>query len=164
MKPLSSQAGFSLIDMIMGLSIIAVAVVGIMIAQRNYIQMSSQVEIGIRAVSLANSAMSIVRMHRYDESRTAPWGASLGYDSGESTLSDCDDIDDYTGATWDFTSDGFTGFTVSSRVFNVNVTTSWLDSVGPGTNYKRIIISVDHDVLDDPVVISSIYTGVVEAE
>jgi Tfp pilus assembly protein PilV len=155
-----SSAGFSIIDIIMGLSIVAVAVVGIMLAQRNYIQSTSQVEVGLRAVSLANSVMSTIRMHRYDENSAEPWSATLGTDVGESSASLYDDIDDYNGVSWDFSSDGFSGFTISSSVFNVNLSSSWLTSVGVRTNFKRIVVSVDHGVLDSPVVVSSIYAGI----
>jgi len=155
-----AKQGFSIPDMIMGLSIIAVAVVGMMFAQRNYVQMSNRVELGLRAVTLANSVMNTIRMHRFDESLHKTWSTSLGADGGESTAADYDDIDDYAGTSWDFSSDGFTGFTITSRVFNVHLGTSWVDSVGPGTDYKRIIVSVNHAVLDGPVVVSSLYAGI----
>jgi hypothetical protein len=131
-----------------------------MIAQRNYIQQSNRVEFGMRALSVANSVMSTIRMHRFDENRHKTWSSSLGADTGESTAADYDDIDDYAGSSWDFSSDGFSGFTIYSRVFNVNLSSSWVDSVGPGTDYKRIIVSVNHAVLDAPVVVSSLYAGI----
>ena len=154
-----NRNGFSIVDMIMGLSIIAVAIVGIMTAQRNYIQMTNRVEVGLRSVSLANSVMNTIRMHRFDENTTEPWSVTLGPEGGE-TSANYDDIDDYAGTSWDFSSDGFSGFTITSRVFCVNLATSWLDSVGTGFNYKRIIVSVDHGVLENPVVMSSIYAGI----
>ena len=49
------QAGFSIIDMVMGLSMIAIAILAIQTAQSNYVTQSTQVEIGLRAVSLGNS-------------------------------------------------------------------------------------------------------------
>ena len=154
-----SQSEFSLIDMIMGLSIIAVAIVGIQLAQRNYVEMSTQVETNLRAVTLGNSVMNTIRMHRFDENTSSPWVATLGAD-GESSMSDYDDIDDYAGASWDFSSDGFAGYTVSTRVFCINLDTSWLDSVAVGQDYKRIIVSVNHPAMDVPAIMTSIFAGI----
>ena len=161
MKHRNSQNGFSIIDMVMGLGIIAVAIIGIMSAQKNYIQMSSEVEVTLRGISLGNSVMNIIRMHRFDENASPPWVAILGTEAGESTSADYDDIDDYAGASWDFSGDGFAGYTIQTRVFNVNLASSWLDSVGPRTNYKRIIVSVNNSSLEEPIIFSSIYTGIV---
>ncbi len=155
-----SQSGFSIIDMIMGLSIIAIAIFAIQVAQNNYVQMSSRVEVGLRAVSLGNSVMNVIRMHRYDENLSSPWSTSYGTDTGETTSADYDDIDDYAGASWDFSSDGFLGFTVTTRVHCVALATSWTDSVGPGASFKRIIVSVDHDGLESPMVFSSLMAGI----
>ena len=159
MKHRNSQDGFSIIDMVIGLSIIAIAIVGIMSAQRNYIQMTSEVEVGMRAISLGNAVMNTIRMHSFDENSTAPWSTTLGEDAGESVLDDYDDIDDYAAATWDF-SYWFPGYTVQTRVFNIDLSSSWLDSVDYATDYKRIIVSVDNSVLENPIVFSSIYAGI----
>jgi len=161
MKPLrQSQSGFSIIDMIIGLSIIAVAILAIQVAQGNYVNSSTRIETGLRAVSLGNSVMNIIRMHRYDENTSAPWSTSYGTDAGESTSADYDDIDDYAAASWDFSGDGFSGYTVTTRVFCVALGSSWVDSVGPGTSFKRIIVSINHDAMDSPMIFSSIMAGI----
>ncbi len=160
MKRLNSQSGFSIMDMIMGLSIIAVAIVGIQIAQNNYVNMSSRVEVGLRAISLANSVMNVIRMHDFDENSAAPWSLTLGTDTGESSSTLYDDIDDYSGATWDFSGDGFPGFSITTTVHNIDINSSWLSSVGSRTNFKRIIVQIDHPSLASPVVFSSIMVGI----
>ena len=156
----SSQSGFSIMDMIIGLSIVSIAIVGILLAQRNYINSAAQVEVGIRAVTLGNYVMQTIRMHRFDENNATPWSTGYGTDTGESTMADYDDIDDYANATWDFSSDGYSGYTVQTRVFCVDLSSSWLDSVGPGTNYKRIIVGVNNSALEGPVLFSSLYAGI----
>jgi len=155
-----SQSGFSLIDMIMGLSIIAVAIVGVQLAQRNYVEMSTQVETNLRAVTLGNSVMNTIRMHRFDENATAPWDSTLGKNTGETVLSDFDDIDDYDGAIWDFSADGYAGFAVTTSVFSVDLASSWMDNTGEFTSFKRIIVSINHDAMDVPLVFSSIMSGI----
>jgi hypothetical protein len=149
-----------MIDMIMGLSVIAVAIVGIQLAQRNYVSTSDQVEVNLRAISLGNSVMNIIRMHRFDENATAPWDSTLGTDTGETSLILYDDIDDYNGATWDFSGDGYPGYTVTSSIFSVDLNTSWVDDAGAFTSFKRIIVSIDHPAMDSPVVFSSIMAGI----
>ena len=139
MKRSNFQSGFSIIDMIIGLSIISIAIVAVMTIQQNYVQMSTKVEVGMRAISLGNSVMSTIRMHRFDENSNAPWSSTLGPDTGENAISDYDDIDDHAGAAWDW-SYWFPGYSVSSRVFSINLASSWVDSVGAPTNFKRIIV------------------------
>ena len=156
----SSQSGFSIMDMIIGLSIVSIAIVGILLAQRNYINSAAKVEVGIRAVTLGNYVMQTIRMHRFDENPTPSWSTSYGPDTGESTMASYDDIDDYAAASWDFSSDGYAGYSVSTRVFCVDLSSSWLDSVGPGTNYKRIIVGVSNPALEGPVIFSSLYAGI----
>ena len=151
-------------DMIIGLSIVSIAIVGVLLAQGNYTRSAAQTEVGIRAVSLGNYVMHTIRMHRYDEKTNVPWSTTLGADTGESTSAAYDDIDDYAGASWDFSGEGYAGFTVQTRIFAVDLTTNWMDSVTAGTNYKRIIVSVKHDALDNPVVFSSLYAGIVPFE
>jgi len=160
MKRHNSQSGFSLIDLIIGMSIISVALVGIMSVQSNYVNMSNKVEVGLRAVALGNSVMSTIRMHRFDENSNAPWSSTLGTDTGEISSDDYDDIDDYASAAWDF-SYWYPGYTVSSRVFSINLATSWVDSVGAPNNFKRIIVAVNHEVLDNPIVFSSLMAGII---
>ncbi len=160
MKRPDPQSGFSIVDMIIGLSIVAIAIVGIMLAQQNYVRMTSQVEASLRAIALGNSVMQTIRMHRFDEETKPPWSISYGTDTGESGMSNYDDIDDYAGATWDHSSYGYAGYSVNTRVFCIDLESSWVDSVGPGKNYKRIIVSVSNSTLDEPIVLSSIYAGV----
>lgn len=161
MKHPNSQFGFSIMDMIIGLSIVAVAIVGILGVQENYVNKSSQIELSLRAISLGNSVMNTIRMHAYDENYNSPWSTTIGAntDAGESALADYDDIDDYAGASWDFSGDGYDGFNVTTRVFYIDIATSWIDSVGPATSFKRIIVTVDHDILESPINFSSLMAG-----
>ncbi len=162
MKHLKPQAGFSLVDMIMGLSIIAVAIVGIQIAQNNYVNMSSRTEVRLRAISVGNSVMNVIRMHRFDENSNAPWDSTWGTNTGETSMALYDDIDDYAGAVWDFSADGINGYSITSRVFSVNIASSWLDSVAYFTSFKRIIVQVSHPILDSPVIFTSLMAGIDE--
>lgn len=154
---MNRDAGFSIPDIIMGMTIIAVAVVGIMGVQRNYVEQVNRTIIQTRAISLGNAVMSTIRMHRYDENASEPWSSSLGADS--ETMANYDDIDDYAYTSWDFSSLGYVGFDVLTKVWYVDTGTSWLDSVAGPTDFKRITVIVDHDILSDPIVFYSLAGG-----
>ena len=139
---IKGSSGFTITDLIVGMMIIAVAIVGIMYAEQAYIQNADRVELGVRGVSLGNAVMNTIRMHRYDENTSSPWSSSLGTDSGESAPTNYDDVDDYAGATWNFSAEGYPGFSVNTRVFYIDIETSWLDSVGGPTDFKRIIVTI----------------------
>lgn len=156
MNSSSGSSGFTITDLIVGMMIIAVAIVGMMYAERAYIQNADRVELGVRGVSLGNAVMNTIRMHRYDENTSSPWSSSLGTDSGESSSSSYDDIDDYVGTSWDFSSLGYPGFTVSTRIFYVDIETSWMDSVGGPTGFKRIIVTIGHAGLSSDISMSSL--------
>ncbi|MBU0712999.1 hypothetical protein KKC74_04635 [bacterium] len=102
-------------------------------------------ETSLRATTLAQSYIELVRCNRFDENYSPPWSISLGPE--EAGESDYDDIDDYAGYS-NFSIEKFPGYSVSLRVFYVNPTISWEDSVGSQTNFKRIIATVSHSELE----------------
>ena len=153
------NAGFTITDIIMGMSIIAIAVVGVLSIQNNYVNQASQIELRTRAVSLGNAVMSTVRMHRFDENTGIPWTSNANLGSDSESMSGYDDVDDYVDASWDFSSLGYAGFTVTTRIFYVNIANSWVDSVAGPTDYKRIIVGVNNAELSTPVRLSTLVGG-----
>lgn len=148
--------GFSLTDLILGMMIISVAIVGILYAQNSYITRAGEVELGVRGVTLANAVMHTIRMHNYDEQSVSPWSSTLGTETGESSMSLFDDVDDYNGASWSPGSMGYPGFTITTSVIYVDVSSSWITSVTGPTEYKRIIVQVDHSGLDETIEMTSL--------
>ena len=143
------QSGFAIIELILGIMVLGIAFVAFMNVHGNVRTKSVNVEIMSRATGLANSIMGKIRAHDFrDNSGTT----ALGPD--EASPANYDDVDDYAGYTWTFT--GYVGYSGNSRVFYLDPATSWVDSVGTATNYKRIIVSVSHGGLDSPVVLSSL--------
>ena len=152
----NSHSGFTIIELIIGVMIIGIAFVAVMFAHTQIQTNSTRVEFTLRSTVLANSIMKVVRSHNFDENESPPWSSMLGPD--ESSSSEFDDVDDYIGYVWPSQSAGYTGYTVTTRVFYVNPSISLLDSTGVITDYKRIIISVYTDGLPQPVILSSLIT------
>ena len=150
------ENGFSLIEIIIGVLIVGIGFVGSSYAFSAIRSMSIEIEVTFRAVSVANSVMHTIRANNYDENSEEPWTGSLGPEEGSSAH--YDDVDDYAGYAWDFQPKGFPGYDITTRVYYVNPTVSWTDSVGSETNYKHIIVQVSHDGLKVPITLASLIT------
>ncbi|GEM_PF-649464 len=156
---IKSQSGFSLLEIIVGIVIIGIAFVGAMYALTEIQNRSSRIEIMLKATTMANDIMEIVRSNNFDEYNSSPWSNPLGPE--ENSPSQYDDVDDYIGYLWSFP--GFTGYQGSTRVYYVNPNVSWIDSANSVTNYKYIRVQVTHDGLDVPIVLTSLITPRVSA-
>ncbi len=146
------QNGFTLLDLIVGIVFLTVAFVGSLIAMSNIQSQSDEMEALTRASSMANSVMEVMRAQQFDENPIAPWTSSLGPEEGSPAL--YEDVDDFIGFTWTY--EGYYNYTAVTRVFYVNPAVNLMDSVGIVTDYKRIIVSVNHPELDSPVHLSSL--------
>jgi len=156
MKTKRNERGFSLVEIIIGVVIVGIGFVGSMNAFRFIRSKSFQIEATFRAVSVANSVMHTVRAENFDDNTATPWTTNLGPE--ESLVTDFDDADDYIGYAWDFQSKGFPGYDVTTRIYYVDPSVSWIDSVGTQTNYKHIIVHVSHQGLPVPVTLTSLMT------
>ncbi len=152
----SFTKGFSLIEIVVGILIVGIGFVGATYAFSTIRSKSIQIEAIFRSVSLANSVMHTIRSENFDDNTSQPWTTSLGPE--ESLVSNFDDVDDYIGYSWDFQPEGFPGYDVTTRIYYVDPSVSWTDSVGTATNYKHIIVRVDYDGLESPIVLASLMT------
>ena len=161
----SSQSGFTFIDTIVGIMIISL-ILPVSLAMLNNLNRNSMANETLeKGTAYANSIMHYVIAHRFDENYEtigAPWTYPLGQDSG-----DLDDIDDFIGADWSiipgYASMGYQGvsnvFYVDGETIDVSLgTPDLMSSVSIPTNYKRIVVSVDHAELSNPIVITTIIT------
>ncbi len=155
MNLIKQQSGFSLVELVVGVLVMGVAFVGAMYAHAELEAKSTRSESVMRATSLANSVMEVIRAHNFDDNATTPWSSTLGPEEG--SASSYDDVDDYAGYSW--TVSGYTGFQATSRVFYVNPSSSWLDSTGAVTSYKRILVTVQYDGLKNPLVLTSLISS-----
>ena len=152
-----NQSGFTLIDTIIGTVIISFVLTGVLFVIINLNVKSVRNETMAKGTVYANSVMHYIRAHRFDENYNTsgePWTYPLGQDSG-----DYDDIDDFIGADWSIIP-GYTdvGYQASSNVVYVDILVSLMDGCNYATNYKRIIVTVNHSKLPNPILLTSIMT------
>lgn len=121
------KAGLSFIELIFATVILTVAMIPIISLLRNLSAGAEKREIELRALQSAQNFMETLRNKKWDENSpnlaqyTATRSSTLGADTGETSTSNFDDIDDYTG-----TSDN------SDPLFTSSVLVSYV-AVDPGT-------------------------------
>ncbi len=146
------QDGFSLLDIILGIIFLSVAFIASLVTIRNLQSQENRMEAIIRGSTMANDIMEVIRAHAFDENAVAPWSDPPGPEEG--VFADYDDIDDYIG--YSFSYPGYFGFSGLTRVFYVDPNINLMDSVGTVTDYKRIIVTVNHPELQTPVNVTSL--------
>lgn len=156
MPTLKKDSGFSLIELIVSMAILAL-IFGIMfqVLTRHKL-MSAKTEIYTKAVFLGNELMQEILSKNYDENPTSPWTStdSLGLDTYDANY---DDIDDYAGYSNSSIPD-FPGFTETIRVFYVWPNSSLDDSSYTRTDIKKIIVTVTHSEIN-PVILRTIMSS-----
>jgi len=156
-----TQTGFALIDLVIGITLLSFAFLATMRIMDDLQQKLDQRDLQIRATSLANSMMSIVRSVNFDENSISPWiiANNLGMD-GSGLYDDIDDFIFNPAGQANFGVAG-TGFATAVNVFYIDPTTSPPNLTVPLTgaissNYKRVTVTVSHPLLTNPLVLSSI--------
>ena len=152
-----NQSGFTLIDTIIGIVIISFVLTGILFVIMDLNVKSVRNETLAKGTAYANSVMQYIRAHRFDENYNTtgrPWTYPLGSNSGDS-----DDIDDFIGADWSIIP-GYAdvGYQATSNVFYVDHLVNLLNPCLYATDYKRIIVTVNHADLPNQIVLTSIMT------
>ncbi len=150
-----NESGFSILDIVLGIVFLSIAFTASIFVIKNLQNRSFNLEALLRADSMANSIMEIIRAHRFDENTASPWSSTLGAEEG--SYNDFDDVDDFIGYTWSFS--GYSNFTATSRIYYVDPDVSLDDSTGTLTNYKKIVVKVTHPVIPDGVTHSSLITA-----
>ena len=153
----NNQNGFTLIDTIVGTMIIGIVLPVILTVMRDMNIKSVTNETMDKGTAFANSVIHYIIAHRFDENYNttgAPWTYPLGQDSG-----DFDDIDDFIGADWSIIP-GYVnmGYQATSTVFYIDATTDLMTSYNYPTNFKRIVVTVNHAELSNPIILTTIIT------
>lgn len=153
----NNQSGFTLIDTIVGIMIISIVLPVILIVMRDINIKSITNETMEKGTAFANSVIHNIIAHRFDENYNttgAPWTYPLGQDSG-----DFDDIDDFIGADWSIIP-GYVnmGYQAVSNVFYIDATVDLMTSCNYPTNFKRIVVTVNHANLSNPIILTTIIT------
>ncbi|MDP8253395.1 MAG: hypothetical protein P9X27_03240 [Candidatus Kaelpia aquatica] len=155
--------GLTLIEIIISIVVFVLITIPLM---NLFATVSRDTDTGIyinRASSMAASYMELVLSRSFDEEGSSPFTdpADLGPDSGETTLTDYDDVDDFNG--YSFVDSDYPNITVTVSVYYVNNPDSsadW-DSIAIAvTDYKRIDILANHVQFDTITVSNGVsYAG-----
>ena len=144
---LKKRKGMTIVEIAITIMVLGLAIPPIMVLFAHIGQRSIESEFRMTAYQLAEGLLEEVLSKRYDENDSSPWSTTLGPDSGESTRSAYDDIDDFDGYTENPVS-GFPGFSRLVTVYYLDPDTDDLNTVqadSAGTDYKRIDVSVTHN-------------------
>ena len=158
-----SQAGFALMDLVIGITFLSFAFLATMRITNDLQQKLDHRDLQIRATSLTNSMMSIIRSVNFDENTSSPWiiASSLGMDAS----SIYDDVDDFIfnpAVPANFGLAGV-GYAVTVSVIYVDPTTAIPNMTIPLTgsnssNFKRVTVTISHPELTTPIQLSAIIT------
>jgi len=158
------HSGFTLMDIVIGVTFLSFAFIATFRITNDLQRKLNERDLQIRATSIANSTMSVIRSVNFDEN----WPSGIhtpANNLGMDVSSLYDDIDDFMlnpASAMNFgTSDD--GFGIAVSVYYVDPTTTPPNTTVALTgsnysNYKRVDITVAHAELPNPVVLSAIVT------
>jgi len=153
-----NQSGFSNIDIILGILIIIFVFPVLMNVVQDFNVRSLSTELNDKGTIFGNTIMHYVSGFRFDENYGTtghPWTYPLGQDYG-----DYDDIDDFINMDWSIIPGlASSGYTASSNIYYVDPSISTTAAQAYQTNFKRIVVSVDHAELNNTIVLSTIMTA-----
>ncbi len=158
-----SQSGFALMDLVIGITLLSFAFLATMRITDDLQQKLDRRDLQIRATSLANSMMSIIRSVDFDENAASPWiiANNLGMD-GSGLYDDVDDFMLNPAGVANFGAAGV-GFTTTVNVFYIDPTTSPPNMTIPligniSSNFKRVTVNIGHPNFNNPIQLSAIVT------
>lgn len=153
----NNQSGFTLIDTIVGIMVMSFVLPVILMVMKDINIKNITNETMEKGTAFANSVMHNIIAHRFDENYNttgAPWTYPLGQDSG-----DFDDIDDFIGADWSIIPEYVNmGYQAISNVFYIDTTVDLMTSTNYPTNFKRIVVTVNHANLSNPIILTTLIT------
>lgn len=106
---------------------------------------------------ILNNLQNQIRARRFDENTSLPWSAVLGQESGESSITQFDDIDDFNNYNVSSVT-GYPGFSYSVAVNYVSSSNKFHIAQSSQTNYKSVMVKISHltlPAITDTMIISS---------
>lgn len=151
------QSGFTLIDTVSGIVIMCFVLPVILFTTLDMNVKSLNDETYKKGTSFGNTIMNYIIGHRFDENYNttgAPWTYPLGQNNG-----DYDDIDDFISADWSIIP-GYAnmGYQATSNIFYIDPSVDLMSSCNYQTNFKRIVVIINHANLSNPLTLTTIMT------
>jgi MSHA pilin protein MshD len=165
-----NKRGFTLLEMILFIVVFSLGIVGVMTLYINTLGKTSDPILRNNAVQVLQSVMEVVYNKKWDENtpnggcdnittECSALSSSIGPDSGETSLNDYDDIDDFvnSGSAYkksrDWLSQDFgliSGFNIKITISYARITGNKVyENTSSKSNYKLIQIEVQSNGLNE---------------
>ena len=138
-----NSKGFTLIEVLVSLILTSLAFTVFLQALNAGKSVRQKSELRTKQSVILNSLENQIRARRFDENLNEPWSITLGKETGEFSISQFDDVDDFHLYSESSLSDdpGF-GFDIS--VYYTSTQSNFRSSSSSQTNYKSIVVRVYH--------------------
>ena len=138
-----SSNGFTLVEVLVSLILTSLAFTIFLQALNTGKSVRQKSELRTKQSVILNSLENQIRARRFDENLYEPWSSTLGKETGESSVLQFDDVDDFHFYSESSLSDdpGF-GFDIS--VYYTSTQSKFRSSSSSQTNYKSIVVRVSH--------------------
>ncbi len=159
-----SKKGFSLIEILLFITVFAIGIVGVMTLYTNTLGKTSDPIVRNRSIQVLQSVMEVIYSKKWDENtpeggcdditsdNCSASNSSIGPDSGENSISDYDDVDDFvdSGSAYkkskQWLSENFNlnpGYKVTITVSYANISGNKIyENTSSKTNYKLITVEL----------------------
>ena len=155
-----STKGFTLVEVVVVLLLLTLSFMVFLKALNTGKRVRANSEIRTIQGVILNSIQNEIRARKYDENPLAPWSSIIGKDSGESTVEDFDDIDDFNGYSVSSITE-YPGYSYTVEVKYVSLDNG-LFNLNPDptvkTDFKCATVTVAHNTqpaITDMMIISS---------
>ena len=138
-----NSKGFTLIEVLVSLILTSLAFTVFLQALNAGKSVRQKSELRTKQSVILNSLENQIRARRYDENLNEPWSNTLGKETGESFISQFDDVDDFHLYSESSISDA-PGFGFDISVYYTSTQSKFRSSSSSQTNYKSIVVRVSH--------------------
>ena len=152
-----SEKGFTLIEVMVVMILLTLSFMVFLQALNTGKSVRVNSELRTVQAVILNSLEQQIRARRYDENTSSPWSSALGPESGESSITLFDDIDDFHEYIVSAVTNN-PAYSCSVAVNYVSSTSGFHTSQSGQTNYKSVMVKVSHKTLSaltDTLIISS---------
>tara|TARA_Y100001935_G_C17119568_1_gene415023 strand:+ start:82 stop:573 length:492 start_codon:yes stop_codon:yes gene_type:complete len=154
------KEGFTLVEVVVVLLLLTLSFMIFLKALNTGKRIRVNSEIRTIQGVILNSIQNEIRARKFDENPIAPWSLIIGKDSGESTVEDFDDIDDFNGYSVSSITE-YPGYSYSVQVKYVSLDNGTFN-LNPNpvvqTDFKCATVTVVHNTqpaITDMMIISS---------
>ena len=138
-----SSNGFTLVEVLVSLILTSLAFTIFLQALNTGKSVRQKSELRTKQSIILNSLENQIRARRFDENLNEPWSSTLGKETGESSISQFDDVHDFHLYSESSLSDD-PGFGYDIFVYYTSTQSKFRSSSSSQTNYKSIVVRVSH--------------------